>query len=137
MHVTEGEKNWATDYLRVHGVPAGGVVVGVHPGASVPEKRWPLDRFAAVAHSLGQRDDVKVLAFVDPAGYGSSIGEGDDVIPTKVDLREMISLIARCTLLVCNDSGPMHIAGALGVPTVAIFGSGIASWFAPLGKGTI
>jgi heptosyltransferase-2 len=35
---------------------------------------------------------------------------------------------------VCNDSGPMHIAAALGVPTVAVFGSGISRWFAPLGK---
>jgi len=135
LHVSEAEKSWAKEYLSAYGVPAGGLVVGVHPGASVPEKRWPLDRFQAVAHTLGQRDHVTVLAFVDPAGYGSSIGEGDEVITTKVDLREMIALIERCSLLVCNDSGPMHIAGALGVPTVSIFGSGIATWFSPLGEG--
>jgi ADP-heptose:LPS heptosyltransferase len=45
----------------------------------------------------------------------------------------MISLLARCDLVVCNDSGPMHIAAALGVPTVAVFGSGIDRQFAPLG----
>ena len=137
LHVSEAERNWANEYLHAHGVSPRGLVVGIHPGASIPEKRWPLDRFDAVAHSLGRRADVKVLAFVDPAGYGSSIGEGDDVITTKVALREMIALIERCALLICNDSGPMHIAGALGVPTVAIFGSGIASWFAPLGEGHV
>ena len=47
----------------------------------------------------------------------------------------MIALIERCEVLVCNDSGPMHIAGGLGVPTVAIFGTGINLWFAPLGVG--
>jgi ADP-heptose:LPS heptosyltransferase len=59
------------------------------------------------------------------------------VIAAKVSLRELIALIQRCEVLVCNDSGPMHIAGALGVPTVAVFGSGIQQWFAPLGEGHI
>jgi ADP-heptose:LPS heptosyltransferase len=53
----------------------------------------------------------------------------------KVDLREMIALLERCDVLLCNDSGPMHLAGALGVPTVAVFGSGIPRLFAPLGEG--
>ena len=54
-----------------------------------------------------------------------------------MDLRELIALLPRCDVLVCNDSGPMHIAGALGVPTVAVFGSGIEQWFSPLGEGHI
>jgi ADP-heptose:LPS heptosyltransferase len=45
----------------------------------------------------------------------------------------MIALIDRCDLLVCNDSGPMHIAGALGIPVVAVFLTGIDRWFSPLG----
>lgn len=135
LRVSEAEQTWAIHYLRAHGVPPGSRLIGIHPGASVAEKRWPLHRFAVVADSLSKRSNVKVLAFVDPAGYGASIGEGNDVVTTKVELREMISLIERCSILVCNDSGPMHIAGVLGVPTVAIFGSGIASWFAPLGEG--
>jgi ADP-heptose:LPS heptosyltransferase len=77
--------------------------------------------------------NVDVLAFVDPEGYGSVISDVDEVIPAQVELRQMIALLSRCDLLVCNDSGPMHIAGALGVPTVAIFGSGINRQFAPLG----
>jgi ADP-heptose:LPS heptosyltransferase len=46
-----------------------------------------------------------------------------------------MALIPECAFLVCNDSGPMHIAGALGVPTVAIFSSGVDKWFSPLGEG--
>jgi ADP-heptose:LPS heptosyltransferase len=57
------------------------------------------------------------------------------VITVKVNLRELVALIQRCDVLVCNDSGPMHIAGALGVPTVSVFGSGIQQWFSPLGEG--
>jgi ADP-heptose:LPS heptosyltransferase len=99
---------------------------------------------------LAQRPGVKVLAFVEPRvhpasrfplpasrleGYGDAVTRVDGVIPAKVDLRELIALIQRCDVLVCNDSGPMHIAGALGVPTVAMFGAEIEHWFSPLGDG--
>jgi ADP-heptose:LPS heptosyltransferase len=100
----------------------------------VPAKRWPLDRFREVTRALTSRQDVRVLAFIDPQGYGESLSEIEGVVPVMVGLREMMALIERCQLLVCNDSGPMHIAGALGIRTVAIFGSGINLWFAPLGE---
>ena len=135
LKVSEVERRWADDFLRVSGVSPGTLLVGVHPGASVAEKRWPLDRFSEVAASLTRRDGARVLAFIDPQGYGAALAEVSGVIPAKVGLRELMALIERCRLLVCNDSGPMHIAGALGVPTVAIFGTGINLWFAPLGEG--
>jgi len=132
--LSEPERLRARRFLERNGVSQTDIVVGIHPGASVPEKRWPLRRFAEVAKHLSSRDGVRVMAFVDPEGYGSSIGELDGVIPARVGLREMMALLQRCTVLVCNDSGPMHLAGALGVPTAAIFNEGIARWFAPLGE---
>ncbi len=134
LHVTAAERAWAEKYLADRGVSATDVVVGIHPGASLPEKRWPLDRFLDVARQLSMRPGVRVLGFVDPEDYGRPMDGVDGAINAKVGLRELIALVQRCALLVCNDSGPMHIAGALGVPTVAIFGAGIAQWFAPLGK---
>jgi heptosyltransferase-2 len=131
--VSREEQLWATEFLRTHGANPSNLLVAVHPGASVPEKRWPIDRFENVARELGSRTNVDVLTFIEPAGYGASLAGVDGAIPAKVDLRHMIALLARCDLLVCNDSGPMHIAGALGVPTVAVFGSGIDRQFAPLG----
>jgi ADP-heptose:LPS heptosyltransferase len=127
------EQIWATEFLGPNGGDASNLLVAVHPGAGVPEKRWPLDRFENVARELTGRTNVDVLAFIEPAGYGASLARVDGLIPAKVELRQMIALLARCDLLVCNDSGPMHIAGALGVPTVAVFGSGIDRQFAPLG----
>ena len=133
LRVSESERRWAEAYLRERGITSTIRIIGVHPGASVPEKRWPLDRFREVAKALTSRQGVRVLAFIDPLGYGESLAEIEGVVTAKVGLRELMALIERCELLVCNDSGPMHIAGALGVPTVAIFGSGINLWFAPLG----
>ena len=110
------------------------MLVAIHPGASIHEKRWPIERFAEVARDLVGRQGIKVLAFAEPEGYGDSLGQIEGVIPAKVGLRQMIALLERCSLLICNDSGPMHIAAALGVPTVAVFGSGIDRQFAPLGS---
>jgi lipopolysaccharide heptosyltransferase II len=133
LQVSRDEQLWATEFLRTNGADPSNLLVAIHPGASIPEKRWPIERFETVAHDLGGRANVDVLAFIEPGGYGSSLARVDGVIPVKVELRQMMALLARCDLLVCNDSGPMHIAGALGVPTVAIFGSGINRHFAPLG----
>jgi heptosyltransferase-2 len=135
LRVSESERQWALDYLRERGIASTTRIVGVHPGAGVPDKRWPLDRFREVVQALATRQDVRVLAFIDPQRYGESLSEIEGVVGAKVGLRELMALVERCELLVCNDSGPMHIAGALGVPTVAIFGSGINLWFAPLGAG--
>ena len=135
LKVNEAEGRWAAAFLAGHGISANDRVVGIHPGASAPAKRWPLDRFVQVAAAIAQRPGVKVLAFVEPEGYGDAVARVGGVIAAKVSLRKLIALVQRCDALVCNDSGPMHIAGALGVPTVAVFGSGIQQWFSPLGEG--
>jgi heptosyltransferase II len=135
LHVSQSEREWAGEFLSSVGIESTGNLIGIHPGASVPAKRWPLSRFHEVAATLAKRRKTSVIAFVDPAGYGASLGEIEGVATAKVSLRQLVALIERCRLLVGNDSGPMHIAGALGVPTVAIFGTGINLWFAPLGEG--
>jgi heptosyltransferase II len=135
LRLSESEREWAREYLSARGIELTSTLVGIHPGASVPAKQWPLNRFHEVAVTLKKRKNTRVLAFADPAGYGASLGEIESVAVAQVSLRQLMALIERCQLLLCNDSGPMHIAGALGVPTVAIFGSGINRWFAPLGNG--
>ena len=133
LAVSERERGWANEFLAEHAVSTEHRLTGIHPGASVPQKRWPLERFADVARSVAKLPDTKILAFVAPDGYGEQLSQIPGVIAAKVDLRRLIALIERCDVLVCNDSGPMHIAGALGIPTVSVFGSGINRWFAPLG----
>jgi heptosyltransferase-2 len=135
LRVSPAEREWALEFLSARGIPPTDVLIGIHPGASVPAKKWPLSRFREIAAGLAQRKETSVLAFVDPAGYGASLGDVEGVAAARVSLRQMMALIERCSLLVCNDSGPMHIAGALGVRTVAVFGTGINLWFAPLGEG--
>jgi heptosyltransferase-2 len=135
LYLDESERLWANGYLSSRGVTTEDLLVGIHPGAGLVAKRWPLERFREVATVTVARPGVRVIVFAEPSGYGSELFEVPGVVQAQVGLRELMALIERCSLLVCNDSGPMHIAGALGVPTVAMFGPGIEHWFAPLGEG--
>jgi ADP-heptose:LPS heptosyltransferase len=138
LRLAESTRARAAEFLRAHGVSGGELVVGIHPGASISEKRWPLDRFALVIQQIEvNRPELRPLVFVDPEGYGAELASSPRSIPARVDLDLMIGLLGRCDLLVCNDSGPMHIAAALGVTCVAVFGSGIDRMFAPLGEGHV
>ncbi len=104
------------------------IVVGIHPGARWETKRWGEEKFAEVCQILLQRPKTKILLFGDQKDQ-----EAVDRVNLPVDdqkllkvmnlpLAESMSLIKRCDCFVTNDSGPMHVASALGVPVVAIFG---------------
>lgn len=135
LHVAETARQAALEFLEANSITPGETVIGVHPGASLAEKRWPIERFAEVASEMTSRAGTRVIAFVDPAGYGQALSEIPGVVIAKPSLAGLVALIDQCDLLVCNDSGPMHIAGGLGVPVLAVFSSGVARWFAPIGDG--
>ena len=99
-----------------------GVII---PGARKPSKRWPAERFGKVASMLplstvviGSRADMALAEEVVRVSEGKAFS-----IAGKTGLKGLVEVI-RCTrFVVCNDTGPMHIAAALGVPVVALFGS--------------
>jgi heptosyltransferase-2 len=74
-----------------------------------------------------------VIWFGDPANSGAG-KPVPNVISASLPLNKFLAVLARCSLLVCNDSGPMHMAVSLGVPVVAIFGSTFPEWFWPRGE---
>jgi ADP-heptose:LPS heptosyltransferase len=134
LSVSDDERHWSDAHFKRAGLVSGEILVGIHPGASVVEKRWPLENFRRIAIELSQRPGIRVVVFADPEGYGSQLCGVPGVICARARLRELVALIERCDLVVGNDSGPMHIASALGVSTVAVFASGIPQGFAPLGE---
>ena len=102
--------------------------IALNVGASRAYKRWPVERWASVARALtisgsgvvfvGDRNDAQAVAEILPglaAGYVDLAGE--------TTLRELASVLAACDLLVTADTGPMHIAVAVGTPVVALFGA--------------
>ena len=103
-------------------------VVVIHPGASCPSKKWPPERFAEVANRLTGRLKARivVIAGLKEKALGDKVAaliKGDPLnISGETSVADLASLIKRSQLLVSNDSGPVHVACALGTPVVVIFG---------------
>lgn len=122
----EVEKNVAQRLSNL-GVAAARPTIGVNPGSVWPTKRWWTEGFAEFIDLVHARLDCQVLLFGGPedADIVARLSErcaGAAVnLAGKFSLRELPAAIGRCQVFVTNDSGPMHIAVARKVPTVAIF----------------
>jgi len=133
LRVTDAERENARLNLQALGLSEDNVLIGIHPGASYEAKRWPAESFGEVGSALASRHSADLIVFVDPAGYGAGIRLTSDAAFVRTSLREMMALMTHCDLLLCNDSGPMHIAAALGVPVVAVFQTGSPVTYGPRG----
>ncbi len=112
------------------GVPPDAILFGLNPGATFGgAKRWPVARFAALSDQIAQAFGAKGIIF----GGASEKDLGDQVLKHttgknifnlagETSLSEAVALIGLCGLFITNDSGLMHIAAALDIPLVAIFG---------------
>ena len=98
----------------------------VHPGASVPEKRWPGETYGQVADCLVRRGyDVAVTGSAgekELTRLVSEAGPGSLDLGGQTDLSTLIALVARASVVVSNDTGPAHLAYALRTPSVTLFG---------------
>ena len=110
-------------------------VLGLNPGAEYgPAKRWPAERFIAAAKEIQQRTNCVWLIFggKNDATLADRIASGiqppaasrqPQSLAGKTTLRELMALMKICRVLLTNDTGPMHVAAALGTPVVVPFGS--------------
>lgn len=131
LSVAEEEAARAKMLLKEFQVHEDDILIGVNPCAAYGSaKCWLPERFSALAKKLIESDErIKVLFF----GSGDSVPLVNEIChdlpPGAVNfagvtsLKELVSITSLCQLFITNDSGPMHIADALGVPLVAIFGS--------------
>lgn len=130
LYISDEEREAALQMLRSWNIPAGAKLVGINPGAAFGEaKCWPPERYRETIEKLIQRPDVYVLCFGDDMG-AKLVHDICKKMPSQVlnlagltTLRELMALIEQVSVLLTNDSGPMHIAAALGRPLVALFGS--------------
>jgi len=116
------------EFLSKQGAKNTDRFVALHPGASCPSKLWPKERFAQVADKLSEEFGVKMVIVSGPNDLEISRGLLSLLDCPNIDasgqttISELASLLRRCCLFISNDSGPVHIASALEVPVVAIFG---------------
>lgn len=129
LRVTREETDAMEERLSSLGIPKGKRILGINPGATYGSaKRWFPDRFAAVADALSEEwgATVVLMGSVPERPLAEEIEAAMRQIPLnlagRTTVRELMALLSLCSFLVTNDSGPMHIAAALGVPLAAIFG---------------
>jgi heptosyltransferase II len=115
--------------------------VAINPGASYgAAKRWIPGRFAAVADALAREYGFNVMLTGGPgeAEIGADIARAMQAqvlnLVGRTTVRELMAVLARCRLVITNDSGPMHIAAAFRVPIVAVFGPTDHTTTSPLGQ---
>ena len=138
FYLSDSEKQLADDFLSRNDVSDHDLIIGIHPGGGWSYKLWPVERFAALGDLLSQKYGAKVLVFAGPdeASLQDQLVNSMKLppIPVKnIGLRETAALIQRCHLYIGNDTGPMHIAAALGTRVVAIFGPTDANRSGPYG----
>jgi len=131
------------EWLSERGWRSQDSLVAIHPGAGSKAKRWPVTRFAIVARHLVLQEKKKLLIVEGPAESGISAqisGElpSVQVLPSEsIPLNVLASVIAHAGLFIGNDSGIAHLAAALKVPSIVLFGPTLPQHWAPLGPEVI
>lgn len=152
ISLTQEDQKAAERLLERAGIDLNGKpFIGISPGSIWPTKRWLPERFSELSDRLiekyrgtvlllGSKDDIPLCQMI----YSQCRTKLDSPYPSLVDLSgqttlwELAAIIDRCQLFITNDSGPMHIASARKIPTVAIFGSTVsAQGYAPIHEPSI
>ncbi|MBC7262627.1 MAG: glycosyltransferase family 9 protein [Chloroflexi bacterium] len=137
----EEERAFAHDYLVQHGVGGDDILVTIHPGAGAAVKLWPAERYAQVADALAQEKSARVIitGSRDELGLAWSVAaamRSDPIVAAgRTTLGQLAALFARCHLVIGSDSGPLHLAVAVGAPTLHLYGPVDPKLFGPWSPG--
>ena len=137
--VTAEDKKWTSNFLAKHQIDRQNSLVAIHPGSPIPLKRWLPERYAELADWLiaqkrahvlfiGVRDEAPIVTEIQQFMQGDSIN-----IAGKTTLTQLASILHTCNVFIGNDSGPMHLAAAVGTQTIGLYGPGDPTRFGPIG----
>ncbi|CUU09581.1 heptosyltransferase-3 [Candidatus Kryptobacter tengchongensis] len=116
------EKFWKENNLN------GKMVIALNPSGTWETKRWGIEKFAKLGDIIAKNFNAKILILwgnqkeLEDAQKIFSIMEEKPLIPPKTNLKQLASILKRCSFTISNDSGPMHISTAVGTPTLGIYG---------------
>ena len=142
LFLNESDRTWAREYWMEKGVTAEGreTVIIIHPGSGSKKKVWPLDRFLKLTEVLQQHLSSRILVVLGPAEGPETrkIFENERpglfILAKGLSLIQLASVMEGSRLFVGNDSGISHLAAALGIPTLAMFGPTDPKVWSPRGR---
>lgn len=117
----------------------GAPLVGLFPGAGHPGRRWPLERFRELAEQLTRRDGCRIVIFAGPeerAMVKEMRGQfpRSTIVFDRLTIPQLAAALARLAVFVTNDTGPMHIAAAVGTSVVVLMDRPTPHSFIPVGE---
>lgn len=142
LGVTDGQDRDARDVLARAGVDDGAPFALLNPGGNNPAKRWPVERFAAVAHHLiathrervlingspGEREVVSLIRDAIVLNHPEDESRIACLTELGITIGALKGVVARARLMVTNDTGPRHLAAAFGTPCITLFGPTDPRW---------
>lgn len=142
LYLNESDRAWARLFWDRQGVPSleRRETILLHPGSGSRKKVWPIERFLEIADHLGKRIRKRVLVVIGPAEAGETerrfqaVAAPPTILVKGLSLLQLASVMEGCGAFVGNDSGVSHLAAALGVPTLAIFGPTDPRMWSPRGE---
>lgn len=137
--VTAEDKKWASNFLTAHQIGEERPLIAIHPGSPIPLKRWMPERYAELADWLiaqkranilfvGVKEEIPIITEIQRLMRAES-----NNIAGKTTLTQLASILHISNVFIGNDSGPMHLAAAVGTPTVGLYGPGDPTRFGPVG----
>ena len=128
MPIKKEAIDWIEQKLLNEGINPVDKILAIHPGASCPSKIWPAQNFAAVCDALVDKYGLKVVVISGPKDSDRAEEVTRNMrshfvnLGGKTSIPQLAGLLKKCALFISNDSGPVHIASALGTPVISIFG---------------
>ena len=142
LEFTAQELQAQTEFLGASRIDPDRSLIGIHPGGNWVYKLWRPGNFAQLADRLSEKWNAQILLFAGPEEQSlqmqvANLMRRRPIIVKGLHLRQVAALIAACDIYIGNDTGPMHIAAAVGTPVVAIFASTNHRRSGPYGKNNI
>jgi heptosyltransferase-3 len=137
--IGDAARAWAADWLADRGVRPDRPLIAIHVGAGAAVKQWPPAAWAEVARRLTSAFDAQIVltgsAAERPLAQAVMAGLAAPALDAtgQTDLEQLAALMERCTVVLGSDSGPLHLAVAVGTPTVHLYGPVSAVKFGPWG----
>jgi lipopolysaccharide heptosyltransferase II len=137
IFLSEAEKEWSRYWIQNNQIGTK-PIVGIHPGAYYESQRWPAKNFSVLVDKLMKCSQLDFILFGGPQDSNLVDRIRSKIharVPTFIakELRQFIGLLSTCSILLCNNSGPLHTAVAMKIPTLSFMGPTEKDRWMPVG----
>lgn len=140
IHVDDGDVKYIEDFLKGAGAGGAAPLVGLSIAGSLPNKRWKNSSWAALIDAISSREKMKTIILWGPGEEGdveeiTKFAKKKTLTAPATDLKQLAALMGKCNMVIGNDSGPLHMAVAMGTSVIGLYGPSGFKKCGPYGEG--